>query len=190
MQSISLQTFRGKNFKFHINRGLSAFSVRDLLEYPDDYQFDFDVFLPSIGMNLQRPLVWTLHQKQQLIISLLKGIKIPIMTLIEVSDGVSIDRQRTYQVIDGKQRLNAILSFCKGEFPIVADGTEYFFDTLPDDCRREINGYWITCDMGYEYQDDPIPDSEKIRWFGLINFAGTAQDGEHMEALRGATVNS
>lgn len=162
------------------------FSVRDLLKYPEDYVFDFDVYLPTIGMNLQRPHVWTLRQRQELILSILKELKIPNVTLIQVSEK---DRSRTYQVIDGKQRLSAIIDFANDRFPINVDGVDYLFSELSTPCQREILGFWITGDLGYEYHDAPISDAEKIRWFELINFAGTPQDAEHMAGLK-KSINS
>ena len=70
-----------KKMPFHINYGLSAFTMRDLLER-NHYDLDFDVFLPSKGKNLQRPFCWTLDQKQELIMSLLKGVSISTMAFI------------------------------------------------------------------------------------------------------------
>ena len=35
--------------------------------------YDFDVYLPTMKMNLQRPLVWTDEQKQAFIIAVLQG---------------------------------------------------------------------------------------------------------------------
>jgi len=49
-------------FTFTINRGLGGIDVEDLLN-KKYYQLDFDVYLPSKQMNLQRGLVWTLQQK-------------------------------------------------------------------------------------------------------------------------------
>ena len=60
---------------FTINRGLSVFRIKDVFD-DNNYNLDFDVFLPSIGKNLQRELCWTLHQKQELIMSVLKEIQI------------------------------------------------------------------------------------------------------------------
>ena len=64
-KTINLETFRGQEFPFHINTGIAVFQVKNVIE--GRYDLDFDVPLPSKGMNLQRPLVWALLQKQQLI---------------------------------------------------------------------------------------------------------------------------
>lgn len=177
---MTLQEIRGKKFAFNINHNLSVFRLKDLIE--ERIIFDFEVFLPSLGLNLQRPFVWTLIQKQQLILSILKGIHIPPLTLIHYKDTT----EAAFLVIDGKQRLSAMIEYIQGAFPIELGRKEYFLKDLPDDCRMELLGFWLTANVGYEYPDNRIPDSEKVRWFQLINFAGTPQDAEHFNNLQKA----
>lgn len=66
------------------NRSLSIFQLGNIAGPDADnyYKIDFDVFLPSIGKNLQRPKVWTIAQKQQLIISVFKDLNIPTIVAI------------------------------------------------------------------------------------------------------------
>jgi len=82
---------------------LSVFRIKDVFDR-DNYNLDFDVFLPSIGKNLQRELCWTLLQKQELILSILKGIQIPKMAFVFIN-------HKIIQVVDGKQRLSALIDF-------------------------------------------------------------------------------
>ena len=90
-------------------------------------KFDFDVWLPSKGMNLQRPLVWTLGQKQALIESVIIRRFIPPISAIYTIDDV-------YQVIDGKQRLNALISYLDNQFEFCG----YFHADLPSEYRQAI----------------------------------------------------
>jgi len=39
----------------------------------EDWLFDFDVYLPTKEINLQRPMVWTLKQKQKFIELIIKN---------------------------------------------------------------------------------------------------------------------
>lgn len=55
----------------------------------------------------QRKLVWTIEEKQSFIDSIIKGFPIPIILLAEVGEAGDIK----YEIIDGMQRLNAIMSF-------------------------------------------------------------------------------
>lgn len=164
-----------KKLPFTVNRGLSVFRIKDVVN-SGQRSIDFDVFLPSIGKNLQRELVWTLLQKQELIMSILKDIKLPTMAFIETDE-------KAYQIIDGKQRLSAWIGFVKGEFPIECDGKEFFYDDLDKGCQFEISMKYIVADVAYSDEDKPISDEYKIQWFKLINFSGTPQDKSHMDFL-------
>lgn len=186
MKKLSIKAIRGENFPFHINRSISSFRLKDLISETKDYHFDFDVFLRSVGMNLQRDFVWTQEQKSQLILSILKGIRIPPMTFV-LQKNRPASPDQVWQVIDGKQRLSAMIDFIEEKFPIRWEGVDYFLNDLPEDCRREVLGFWPVMDVGYEYSDNPISDQDKIRWFELINFAGTPQDTAHFDRLKNAT---
>ena len=176
MPKLQLSDVR-KKMPFHINYGLSAFTMRDLLER-GHYDLDFDVYLPSKKMNLQRPFCWTLQQKQELIMSLLKGLNISLMAFIHYE-------HQTFKVIDGKQRLSAWMWFCQGKFPLVIDGVRYYFADLDESAQSELMfSQWIKADVAYEYHDKLISDELKITWFEMINFAGTPQDIKHLEKLK------
>ena len=178
-KELKITDFR-KEFKFAMNKDGCPF---DRLSKKNRYNFDFDVYLPTKGMNLQRPLVWTLLQKQQFIISILKGCPIPKITVIR-HDPDESRKNAVYQVIDGKQRLTTYMSFIDDEFPIEYNGEEYYFKDLNDDLKYEIDSrFSFRGDLGYSYWDAPISDDDKITWFNQINFAGTPQDQEHMEKL-------
>jgi hypothetical protein len=136
-----------------------------------DKKWDFNVYLPSKKMDLQRSLVWTLDQKRSLIESVLIRRAIPSICVVQTLDD-------TYQVIDGKQRLSAFIEYVQGGF----DFCGYYCDDLPEDYAGQIKRHWVTAYRLVEY-DTPITDGEKIEWFQWINFAGTPQDIEHMEKL-------
>jgi len=177
MSILKLEDIR-KKMPFHINYGLSAFTMRDLIER-NHYDLDFDVWLPTKGMNLQRPFCWNLNQKQELIMSLLKGINISIMAFIHYD-------HKVFKIIDGKQRLSAWLWFCQGKFPIVVNGIQYYYNDLDERAQAELMwSKWIKADVAYEYPDKTISDESKIEWFEMINFVGTPQDIKHLKKLKG-----
>lgn len=60
--------------------------------------------------------MWTLEEKQKLIDSILKKYPVPAILLAEKEDSPG-----TYEIIDGLQRLHAILSFIEMAFPTEAD---------------------------------------------------------------------
>jgi len=179
LSMLSFRTF----LPFNINRGLAGFTIPDLLD-ESYYTLDFDVFLQSKGMNLQRPLVWTLDQKQELIYSILKGIYIPPITAVQHTDDRAVkDSPRILRIIDGKQRLTTVIAFFKEEFAITFERRAYTFNDLSNQAKRTIEDCF-RFDVGYSYFDKPITDDQMIAWFKMINFAGTPQDKEHMAKLQ------
>lgn len=140
------------------------------------YNIDFDVYLPSIGMNLQRDFVWNIHQKRELINSILLERRIPHLAAINLLDD-------TWQIIDGKQRLSAALDFVNDKFTYVQGGNEYLFSEMPNEYKVAINNFSFRFYTIYENYDKKISDVEKINWFSFINFAGTPQDKDYMEEL-------
>ena len=138
-------------------------------------KFDFDVYLPSRGINLQRPLVWTLEQKRSLIESVIIRRFIPPISVVQTLDD-------TYQVIDGKQRLSAFIEYVQGGF----DFCGYRCDDLPQDYLGQIKRHYICCYRLYEC-NTLVTDAEKIEWFQWINFSGTPQDAQHLEKLKNAS---
>ena len=143
-------------------------------KYVLDKKWDFDVWLPTQGMNLQRPLVWTIEQKRSLIESILIRRSIPSISVIQTLDD-------TYQVIDGKQRLSAFIEYVQNGFEFCG----YYCDELPPNYLGQIKRHWVCAYRLCEY-DKPFSDEDKIEWFRWINFAGTPQDIEHMERLTNA----
>ncbi|MBR9847631.1 MAG: DUF262 domain-containing protein [Algicola sp.] len=71
-----------------------------------------------VNRKYQRKLVWTVDEKEYLIDSIVNDLPIPLILLAQTDDG-------KLEIIDGLQRLNAIISFIENRFPI--DGK--YFDT-------------------------------------------------------------
>lgn len=155
-----------------------------LKRFPELAKWDLEVFLPTKGMNLQRDLVWTLEQKQSLILTILRDQKINPIVVIQ-NDRYDEEFERyNWQVIDGKQRLTTIFAYLNDEFSIVVDGEQWKYSQLPIDCKRQIDGYNLIVDVHYSYQDEPISDATKIDLFEEINWLGTPQEISHMNKLK------
>lgn len=63
-----------------------------------------------VNRKYQRKLVWTVDEKEFLIDSIINDLPIPLILLAQTEDG-------KLEVIDGLQRLNAIMSFIENRFP-------------------------------------------------------------------------
>ena len=179
------QKFNIKKFRDEIKPDLNSISggdvslgfYRNLLSM----NWDFDVYLPTFKVNLQRDFVWTLKQKQELILSIFKDIKIPPVTVL-IND--SIQGNNKYLVIDGKQRIKTIIDYFNNCFPVMIHGQKIAFDDLDTESNhffsyRHLVGYVMYSSDGY----DPVSDVGKIKWFNYINFAGTPQDKAHSQKL-------
>lgn len=150
--------------------------------FAEQVVIDFDVYLPSKGRNLQRPYVWTVHQKRELIWSILMNRHIPRMAMLNVVSEMT-DTKGIYQVIDGKQRLSAMIDFYNNKYHLEIDGKFYLFIDLPEDYQRVIAGYMFPYYVVNEDYGNKFTDEDKINWFRYINFAGTPQDAEHLKSL-------
>lgn len=83
----------------------------------------------TLDVAFQRNLVWTLEQKQSLILSILQQMPIGMFYINESFDNPNID----VVLYDGKQRFDAIKGFLYGEFPITIDSQDFYWYDLKDD---------------------------------------------------------
>ena len=155
---------------------IELITIAPSLRYASELSFDFNVFLPSLRINLQRDFVWTKTQKSALIESVIyrNTRNIPPMCMVGLGDS-------HYEVIDGKQRLGAMLGFLRDEFTVSILGGSYKFSQLSKEYREWITRYPINACLAYDLGDD-----QKVDWFRRINFAGTPQDAKHLKMLQDA----
>jgi len=79
-----------------------------------------------VNRRYQRKLVWTVEEKRSFLDSIINGYPVPLVLLAEVIT----EKGRKLEIIDGMQRLNAIMSFIDQEFDI---SERYFdLDTMAD----------------------------------------------------------
>lgn len=77
-----------------------------------------------VNRRYQRKLVWTLEEKQKLIDSILNKYPIPAVLVAER------ESTGTYEIIDGLQRIHAIISFIENTFP-TQDGRYFNLQHFP-----------------------------------------------------------
>lgn len=164
-----------------------SYTPKELFE-DKDVVVDYDIKL-SNGKSLQRNFVWTLGQKRELIMSVLKGIKLPRFAAAHYkpTPGPGQNSSQvvwTFKIVDGKQRLSTIESFMKDEFSIVINDIEYFYSDFDAVAQMVIWNLDLRFDIVNEYDDTRITDDQFIEWFGLVNWAGTPQDKDHYDELQ------
>ena len=107
-----------------------------------------------VNRRYQRKLVWTLSEKQQFIDTILNNYPVPIFLLVSSENG---DKE----IIDGLQRLEAIISFILNKYPVKVNGEYQYFnlDVYP--------GNGILIKNKVLKQKSPIMDAELSRHFML-----------------------
>lgn len=77
-----------------------------------------------VNRRYQRKLVWSIDEKRSFIDSIAKGYPIPLILLADHE----VEGVRRYEIIDGMQRLNAIMAFIEGDFSL--DGRFFDLDAM------------------------------------------------------------
>jgi hypothetical protein len=90
-----------------------------------------------VNRRYQRKLVWTLEENQKLIESILKKYPVPAILIAEREN-----EPGSYEIIDGLQRLHAIVSFIETAFPTL-DGKLFNLDLFPTAKSRADEGKFV-----------------------------------------------
>lgn len=79
-----------------------------------------------VNRRYQRKLVWTIEEKRSFIDSIMNGYPVPLVLLAEVTN----EKGKKLEIIDGMQRMNALMSFIDQEFDV--NGGYFNLDTMAD----------------------------------------------------------
>lgn len=148
-------------------------SLENFLDMYAEGEYDFDP-------EYQRGLVWTKEQKQAFIKALMIG-KAEIQPIF-----IRNPKKREWglEVLDGKQRLTAILEYVRGEFEV--EGF-YYKDLNSSDIR--IFNYTPMVYTEIKYYDNKVgltamPTEQKIELFLQVNGYGQHVSDEHLEKIK------
>lgn len=125
-----------------------VYSVSDLLEWNQRGQLE-------LSPDFQRRSVWSAKAKSYLVDTIIRGKPIPKLLLTQDIK----DRRNIRVVVDGQQRLRAILDFVDNQFKISRAHNREFagrtFDSLPDYVQDEFMKYEVGVDLLYDmpYRD-------------------------------------
>lgn len=129
--------------------------------------------LLEVNRTYQRKLVWTLEEKQNLIDTIMH--KYPIPLFIFATHRIVDDNNKSIikrEIIDGLQRIDAIISFINNEFPVSIDGEEGYFN---------LTSSPITIPMlnsGKLKQKEPVLDVDLCSEFALYFLATTTIEAD------------
>lgn len=173
------------NIKVPCNKGivLDPFLINNLIGANRIKEYDFEIYLPKYGINLQRPYVWKDYQQSEYIISILQ--ERPLENIIVIQHETT-EGKITMEILDGKQRLTTIQKFLLGEIPVTINNKKVWWDDFDEDAKRHFKSRLssITAVVYYTYDDANLTDDDKIHLFNFYNFSGTPQTEEHKNTLK------
>lgn len=161
-------------------------------KYKDDNgniieEVDFNPYIEIEGQkyNYQRPLVWTLEQKQMLIESIYQGLDCG-KVIFRRRNFTDVVRRNTngvktafIDIVDGKQRCTTLISFMKDEFP---DMNGFYFSDFTSLAKMKFReGQYL---QWFEITEH-ASDQEVLKVFLAINYLGVPQSPEHIEFVKG-----
>jgi len=133
--------------------------------------------------DYQRDHVWEPRHKEALIKSIFENIDIGKFVFINRTYESGKATGNFYEVLDGKQRISAILEFYESRFPYCG---LYYKDLCRQD-RYHFTNYTVN----YCYIDEKcLTDELKYKYFLMLNVGGVPQDEKHIEYVRKLYVNS
>lgn len=112
-----------------------------------------------VNRRYQRKLVWTVEEKEAFIDSLSIDYPVPLFLVAEVT----YKGNQVYEIIDGMQRLNAIMDFLEGQFPL--HGKFFNMDSvasiklLKDRGKLKIRGEVLDADLSSKIAGYSLPFS-------------------------------
>ena len=133
------------------------------------YHFGID-FNP----DYQRGYVWTQEDKELLLDSVFKNIDIGKFVLIHLSDYEYFERGKSYEILDGKQRLSTLIEFYENRFPYKG---KYYNDLSYKD-KRTFNHLTISVANVHETDKKTV-----LKYFLMLNRTGRSMDKTHLEKI-------
>ncbi len=146
-----------KNLKENLNELQQK--ARERTVRTQNIEYDLETLVKKIGKNLikldpdyQRRHRWTIVTSSRLIESLILNIPIPLIYLsqdVDVDEEVEEEGNR-YSVIDGQQRLTAIVEFLSNKFPLegldtLTELNNSFYKDLPPFLIRRLEERTVKC---------------------------------------------
>lgn len=144
------------------------------------------IFVDGDGneVGYQRDFCWTLKDKQLLIDSIYNNIDIGKIVVRKRDFDYAVERAGEGKevgfadIVDGKQRLNAIFSFIGGEFK---DSHGNYWDDLSERAQSKFLEFQSIAygEIGEEASDEDV----KAVFLG-VNFAGVPMSAEHVDFVK------
>lgn len=165
---------------------------RDIFTQDDDIHIQYqqrdmysllNYYFNRYGIDLepeyQRGNVWTPEQKVKLIDSIYHNVDIGKFAIIKRNWGSNSNepaQPQLYEMLDGKQRLTALIEFFTGQFKYKG---KYYHELCWTD-KNQFKNYHISV-----AETSPLTNAQKYRYFLKLNTTGTPVCKNHMERVAG-----
>ena len=123
--------------------------------------------------DYQRGLVWSDEDKTNLIDSIFRNIDIGKFVFVELP--YQSVESPGYEVLDGKQRLNAIVDYYLNKYPY--KGVYY------NDLSREEKYWFLQRGVAIAKVREQITEEQKLKYFLMLNTTGHVMDKEHLKRI-------
>ena len=153
-----------------------------------EVNFNPYVIINGKKIHYQRPFCWSLEDKQKLIESIYEDNNCGNIVLREkswktVEDLISNGENEVafWDVVDGKQRLDALISFINDGFK---DFHGNFFSDLSEYAQRKFRN---SSAFGFVKLHENVTDEDTIKIFLHINSSGKQMPEEHLNKIKKLT---
>ena len=153
-----------------------------------EVNFNPYVIINSKKIHYQRPFCWSLEDKQKLIESIYEdnncgNIALRERTWKAVEDLISNGEKEVafWDVVDGKQRLDALISFINDGFK---DFHGNFYSDLSEYARRKFRNSSV---FGFVKLHENVTDEDTIKIFLHINCSGKNMSEDHLNKIKNLT---
>ncbi len=167
----------------HDNSKLERFKMNGILLQ----ELNWNPYIYKDGKKkyYQRDFVWTVNDNQLLIESIYQGIDCGKLLVrkrgwkeLEQMASAGETELAFYDIVDGKQRLNAIREFILGKF---SDLNGNFYSDLSASSQYKLTDHQL---FSYSELPEHTADVAVIRQFLKLNFAGVQQSVEHLSFVK------
>jgi len=133
----------------------------------------------------QRPFVWSVEDNQNLIESIYQNVdcgKI-LVRLRSWQEAENMGEEASWKdIVDGKQRLNAMRGFINNEF---ADNYGNYWDDLSYMAQHKMLNHQL---FSYSELPENSKDEDVVRQFLKLNFCGVPQSKEHIDFVKSINI--
>lgn len=151
----------GERGRSMVSSNLEQYTVADFVQWHDEKRL-------VLNPHFQRNLVWTPAAKTYLIDTIL--LRLPIPKIFVRSKIDLTTKKSVREVVDGQQRLNAILEFAADNLTLSSRSegfAGYKYSTLPDELKQSFLSYSLGVDNLINASDDDV-----LSIFGRLNSYG------------------